>query len=352
MLDGIQKKQKKPVELDYALAKFVLKHKNSSVLLSQKYGKVKDFTTCDSKLYFSQEDLLRLRRGERVEFITGRIDGVAARREQNIYHTYSRKKEAWMYDEIQDRYSNFYSYFKDALTGYTHGVSMVRMWNVSLIGSLIFGMFLMTMIYRYLGPGAQAKIQEAKDKAGTEQIVQEQEAQRVLGEEAAMKEAEKMADDEYIARLLIEEANTKQSDFEKEIMEMVKDYPIKQMVPEIAKRNRTVAAFLIGIARKESSWGVHVPVLNGEDCYNYWGYRGKRERMGTGGHTCFDSPKDAVDVVAKRMEYLISEKKLDTPAKMVVWKCGSNCSVTGGQAAANKWIDDVGFYVKKFNLEK
>ena len=192
----------------------------------------------------------------------------------------------------------------------------------------------------------------AKDKAGTEQLIQEQEAQRVLGEEAAKKEAKKMADDEYIARLLIEEANTKQSDFEKEIMEMVKDYPIKQMVPEIAKRDRTVAAFLIGIARKERSWGVHVPVLNGEDCYNYWGYRGKRERMGTGGHTCFDSPKDAVDVVAKRMEYLISEKKLDTPAKMVIWKCGSNCAVTGGQAAANKWIDDVGFYVKKFNLEK
>jgi hypothetical protein len=59
-----------------------------------------------------------------------------------------------------------------------------------------------------------------------------------------------------------------------------------------------------------------------------------------------------VDAVAKRMEFLISEKKLNTPAKMVIWKCGGSCAATGGQAAANKWISDVGFYVDKFNLEK
>jgi hypothetical protein len=349
MLDGISKQQKKPEELDCALAKFVLKHKNSSVLLSQKYGKVRNFTTCDSKLYFTQSELLRMRRGERIDFVTGRIESSTSRREKNIQYAFSTRKEERVYAEIKERYSSLRVYFKDAFRGYTHGVSVTRMWNLSLVGSLIFGMFLMTMIYRYLGPGAQAKMQEARDKAETEQVIQ---AQRVLGEETAREKAKKMADDEYIARLLIEEADSKQADFEKEIMEMVKGYPIAKMVPEIAKKDRIVAAFLIGIARKESSWGVHVPVLNGEDCYNYWGYRGIRERMGTGGHTCFDSPKDAVDAVAKRMEFLISEKKLNTPAKMVIWKCGGSCAATGGQAAANKWISDVGFYVDKFNLEK
>ena len=349
MLDGISKKQRKPEELDYALAKFVLKHKNSSVLLSQKYGKVNNFTTRDSKLYFTQSELWRMRHGERIDFVTGRIESSSSRREKNIQYAFSIKKEEKIYTEIKERYSSLRVYLKDALVGYTHGISMTRMWNLSLVGALIFGMFLMTMIYRYLGPGAQAKMQEARDKAETEQVIQ---AQRVLGEETAREKAKKMADDEYIARLLIEEADSKQADFENEIMEMVKGYPIAKMVPEIAKKDRIVAAFLIGIARKESSWGVHVPVLNGEDCYNYWGYRGIRERMGTGGHTCFDSPKDAVDAVAKRMEFLISEKKLDTPAKMVIWKCGGSCAATGGQAAANKWISDVGFYVDKFNLEK
>jgi hypothetical protein len=105
----------------------------------------------------------------------------------------------------------------------------------------------------------------------------------------------------------------------------------------------------VAIAKKESNWGKRVPVLNGQDCYNYWGYRGVRDRMGTGGHTCFDSTKDAVDTVAKRIGFLVSNKKLNTPDKMVIWKCGSNCAVTGGQAAANKWISDVSLYFDKLN---
>ncbi|MCX6763560.1 MAG: hypothetical protein NTZ97_02400 [Candidatus Moranbacteria bacterium] len=129
---------------------------------------------------------------------------------------------------------------------------------------------------------------------------------------------------------------------------MVKGSPIEQMVPEIAKQDRIIAALLVAIARKESSWGVHVPVLDGQDCYNYWGYRGIRDRMGTGGHTCFDSPKDAVDTVAKRIEFLVSNKKLDTPAKMVIWKCGDKCS-SDNKFAVQKWISDVDYYFQKLN---
>jgi hypothetical protein len=109
-----------------------------------------------------------------------------------------------------------------------------------------------------------------------------------------------------------------------------------------------VAALIVAIGMKESTWGLHVPVLNGQDCYNYWGYRGIRDKMGTGGHTCFDSPKDAVDTVAKRIEFLVSNEKLNTPAKMVVWKCGYDCS-WDSQKAVNKWISDVDLYFKKLN---
>jgi hypothetical protein len=157
------------------------------------------------------------------------------------------------------------------------------------------------------------------------------------------------ADIEFITKLIeVYDKNDEKSALEKEILDMVKGYPIESMVPEIAKQDRIVAAFVIAIAKKESSWGVHVPVYQGQDCYNYWGWRGKNP-VGTGGHTCFESPKDAVETVATRIAILIDEYGRNTPAKMVVWKCGSDCEATGGQAAANKWISDVNLYFKQLN---
>jgi hypothetical protein len=134
---------------------------------------------------------------------------------------------------------------------------------------------------------------------------------------------------------------------EREIREMVKGYPIDDMAPFIARQDPTVAAFLVSIAKKESNWGKRVPVLDGRDCYNYWGYRGKSEEMGTGGHTCFKTRKEAVTKVAKRIETLTKENTLDTPAEMIVWKCGSNCSGHSPESV-RKWISDVAFYFKQF----
>ncbi len=129
---------------------------------------------------------------------------------------------------------------------------------------------------------------------------------------------------------------------EKEIKEMVKGYPIEEMTPYIASYDREVAAFLVGIAKKESNWGKRKPVLAGEDCYNYWGFRMKSERMGSGGHTCFDNPKEAVDAVASRIDQMVKEENLDTPKKMAVWKCGYNC--THPTASVKKWEQDVEYY--------
>lgn len=128
---------------------------------------------------------------------------------------------------------------------------------------------------------------------------------------------------------------------------VVGDHPIAKMVPYIAKQDRTVAAYLIGIAKKESNWGKHHPVLAGEDCYNYWGFRAVSDRMGSGGHTCFDSPREAVDAVAKRVAEIIQEDDVHSAKDMLVWKCGSSCAATGGQAAANKWARDVDMYAQK-----
>lgn len=141
----------------------------------------------------------------------------------------------------------------------------------------------------------------------------------------------------------------KASALENEIKNMVQGYPIEEMTPYIAEKNPKTAAFLVAIAKKESNWGKRKPVLNGEDCYNYWGFRLKSDRMGSGGHTCFDTPKEAVDIVSTRIDELVKEEKIDTPQEMVVWKCGSDCSITGGQKSANKWISDVGYYYNKFS---
>ena len=133
---------------------------------------------------------------------------------------------------------------------------------------------------------------------------------------------------------------------ENNIKEMVKGYPIEQMVPYIIEKDTMTAAFLVSIAKKESNWGKRVPVLNGEDCFNYWGYRGIRDRMGTGGHTCFDSPEDAVDTVGKRITTLIKKYELTTPADMIIWKCGSSCA-GHSDYGVKKWIQDVGYYFEK-----
>ncbi len=130
-----------------------------------------------------------------------------------------------------------------------------------------------------------------------------------------------------------------------EMEKLVSGRPIEIMIPHIAKRNRKVAAYLVAIAKKESDWGRHTPKKNGQECWNFWGYRGA-ENPTDSGYSCFDSPEHAVEIVGNRIEKLINQQ-IDTPTRMVVWKCGRDCEATGGQAAANKWISDVAHIYKK-----
>lgn len=137
----------------------------------------------------------------------------------------------------------------------------------------------------------------------------------------------------------------KKAEIEKELQAMVNGYPIEQMIPAIMEQDPKTIAFLVGIAKKESNWGKRVPVYQGQDCFNYWGYRGPNP-IGSGGHSCFATPEEAVAVVAKRISYLVEEQNLDTPAKFVVWKCGSSCA-GHSSASVKKWISDVGIYFQK-----
>jgi hypothetical protein len=132
--------------------------------------------------------------------------------------------------------------------------------------------------------------------------------------------------------------------FQKKINKLVDGYPIKKMTPYISHKNKKVASFLVAIAKKESNWGKHSPKKNGKECFNYWGYRGP-ENPTASGYSCFDSPQHAVNVVGGRIGKLVDDK-IDTPKKMVMWKCGSTSCARSDRGAA-KWIWDVGYYYKK-----
>ena len=116
------------------------------------------------------------------------------------------------------------------------------------------------------------------------------------------------------------------------------------MVPYIKDEDRSTAAFLVAIAKKESAWGKHSPKLDGKDCNNYWGFKSVDGQKSSGEYACFDSPKAAIETVGKRIDSLVKKQGLDSPQKMVVaWKCGFDCSWDNPNDV-KKWSSDVGMY--------
>lgn len=133
---------------------------------------------------------------------------------------------------------------------------------------------------------------------------------------------------------------------EKKYYNLVIGHPIEVMLPYIARCDLSVASFLIAIAKKESDWGEHAPRKANRDCYNYWGYRGTYNQTDSG-YSCFDSPQQAIETVGNRIQALI-KKKIDTPQKMIIWKCGSSCD-GHDPMGVKKWISDVALYYDKLN---
>ena len=326
------------------VAEFRLAMKNQKPIstLFFKGKRMKNFFTEDSKLYITPNEQLLLRSGKELNRKIHGWDNMSSRVVTKFVR-YNPSQASLLLKELERRYELFNDSTENVAKTFLGQFSTVRLWNASIIGSILFGMVMMTFVYKYLGQGAAAK-QPNSLEVPTEQVST---APIALNVANTGSDAQSFA--EEVQKL--EQIRSTES-LNKEISEMVKGYPIEKMVPYIAEQDRTVAAFIVAIARKESGWGEHVPVLSGKDCYNYWGYRGIRDKMGTGGHTCFDSPKDAVDTVAKRIATLVEENGKDTPQKMVIWKCGSSCAATGGQAAANKWVDDVNGIFEKFNKKE
>jgi|GEM_PF-1437595 len=153
-------------------------------------------------------------------------------------------------------------------------------------------------------------------------------------------------DEEYVEFLAQEKAQ--EEEWKLELEELLQGYPMQAMIPAMMDRDPLVVAFLVGIAKKESNWGKRVPLdANGNDCYNYWGYRAEgslgTQRLGYG---CFVDVQEAIDVVGERIRELALDYDRETPREMIVWKCGSSCA---GHApgSVEKWISDVDLYYTK-----
>jgi len=338
-IDGLGGKSRRPLAVDFPLSQFILKHKKSSILFG-KNGQTEAFFTNDSKLYLTPEELKMAGRKERIVRIVRRLDSLNARAFENT-KIYTADPDNLLILKLRRQYAVFRENALELVENSRQKITVVRMWNLSIVGAVIFGMFTMSMIYKYLGQSVSAKIQ---DNQSAQEEIPDNSGSNILGTISGDGAGAEI-DTKYITQLLDEKDMTKAA-LEKKIGEMVAGYPIEKMVPRIAEKDPVVAAFLIGIAKQESDWGKHIPVYNGEDCWNYWGFKGKNP-VGTGGHTCFDSPEDAVDTVAKRLDFLVSNQKLDTPAKMIIWKCG-DCS-WDNQRDMQRWISAVNMYFQKLN---
>ena len=136
------------------------------------------------------------------------------------------------------------------------------------------------------------------------------------------------------------------NDLKEDVAQIVKNTPMAAMADSISKKPRPVAAFIVGIAMKESKFGVYSPKKNGRDCYNYWGFKGGGTTV-AGGYTCFASPEQAVDAVGGKIEKMVA-KGVRNPAQAISWKCGRSCA-GHGEANVRKWISDVAIYFNKIN---
>ena len=302
------------------------------------------FFTEDSQLYITPKEYALLKKGEGVRRRVGKWDSLGSRFVEK-YRLHRPGKSDFLYKKylhVAGKYEEIRENLKEQPAIFINRMSVLKLWNASILAAIIIGMVSMSFIYKNLGQSASAVIQDSQPAVMG--IMDEKETE----EDEWTEEKERVFVDSMVEYL---ESKEKEA-LEEKIREMVKGYPMEKMLPHIMEKDRMVISFLIGIAKKESNWGKRVPVLNGQDCYNYWGYRGQRKLMGSGGHTCFNSRKDAVDTVAKRLETLIQEYDRNTPEEMVVWKCGSSCAATGGQAAADKWISDVDMYFSELNSDE
>jgi hypothetical protein len=140
------------------------------------------------------------------------------------------------------------------------------------------------------------------------------------------------------------------SPFAGELRTLMASFPMEAMAERIAGYDREIAGLIVGIGKKESNWGKRTPKLEGEECFNYWGYRGRGDRGFTpDGYGCFHTTDAAVDTIAGRLIELRELRESAAPERMIVWKCGNSCAGHSPESV-EKWIADVNIYFRDIAL--
>lgn len=151
---------------------------------------------------------------------------------------------------------------------------------------------------------------------------------------------------EALADAQIASEKSEKTLFEAELRAIVSGYPIEAMVSTIAEYDRDIAGLIVGIAKKESNWGKRVPRTDaGDDCFNYWGYKGAGARGIAMGHGCFGEPAEAVHAIGGRLQKLTTHRRSSEPANLTIWKCGSSCA-SHSPESVRKWVSDVDLYFR------
>lgn len=140
-------------------------------------------------------------------------------------------------------------------------------------------------------------------------------------------------------------------ELETEIRLLVANFPIEVMAGAIARYDREIAGLIVGIGKKESNWGKRTPKLAGEECFNFWGYRGAGSRgLTPDGYGCWEKPEEAVQTIGDRLAKLREVRASAEPARMIVWKCGSSCAGHSDESV-RKWIADVDYYYREIAFD-
>ena len=313
-------------------------HPNQFVRASQKRGLTLDITAPSRSA--ASSPYLRERALPRQFLVSGKrmLDG--AQKGRRAFFSQIKERATrdtlwrlWRKCELYSRRT------KRIIARFIPNLAPHKMLYGSLIGGVAFGIISMAFMEHFFGPGVFASLQNPEQVTTTLQTT----TNTVPSGENINAQPSYDSGSDIFLEYFNEAADLEYKD---NIKKIVKGYPIEEMLPYIFEHDRLTTAFLIGIAKKESNWGKRVPVLNGQDCFNYWGYRGIRRMMGSGGHTCFNSRQDAVETVAKRLDTLINSQKLNTPEKMIIWKCGFSCS-GHSRESVKKWISDVDMYFQE-----
>ncbi len=198
--------------------------------------------------------------------------------------------------------------------------------------------------------GQSAVAEEMKNSTGTVLGAEDSQVETTDSQIAGDNAALQLADADVVMSLIGKIDDQRHEEFAKEILGYIKGRPMEDVAPYIAKQPRIVAAFLVGIAMKESKFGVYAPHdASGYDCHNYWGFKGGGETT-SGGYTCFASPEEAIQIVGNRIGRLVDGGRTN-PSEMVVWKCGASCSWDNPENVRS-WIADVGINFYKLNSKQ